>query len=116
MRTLLVLALLLTPAVPLVAADPPKPLKVFILAGQSNMEGKAKMSLVEYQTDQLVTTDAFWDADASAVFRKGWREHPDEWNKVGSDYPYHYLGSAKTMCRIGRALGEAVIELRGEKK
>jgi alpha-galactosidase len=62
----------------------------------------------------LVKTDVFWDAEAEAVFKKGWREHLDEWNKVGSDYPYHYLGSAKTMCRIGRAFGEAVLKLRGE--
>jgi hypothetical protein len=63
----------------------------------------------------MVKTDAFWDTDAEAVFKKGWRENLDEWNKVGSDYPYHYLGSAKTMCRIGRAFGEAMLELRGEK-
>jgi alpha-galactosidase len=63
----------------------------------------------------LVKTDAFWDTDAEAVFKKGWRENIDEWNKVGSDYPYHYLGSAKTMLGIGRAFGEAVLELRGEK-
>jgi hypothetical protein len=64
----------------------------------------------------LVKTDAFWDADAEAVFKKGWRTHLDEWNQVGSDYPYHYLGSARTMLRIGRAFGDAVLELRGEKK
>ncbi len=64
----------------------------------------------------LVKTDAFWDTDAEAVFKKGWRENLDAWNKVGSDYPYHYLGSAKTMCKMGRAFGDAVIELRGEKK
>ena len=64
----------------------------------------------------LVKTDAFWDAEAEAVFKKGWRENLDEWNKVGSDYPYHYLGSDRTMCKIGRAFGEAILELRGEKK
>jgi alpha-galactosidase len=64
----------------------------------------------------LVKTDAFWDTEADAVFKKGWRENLEEWNKVGSDYPYHYLGSAKTMCKMGRAFGAAVIELRGEKK
>jgi hypothetical protein len=63
----------------------------------------------------LVKTDRFWDGDAEAVFKKGWRENIDEWNKVGSDYPYHYLGSGKTMLAIGRAFGEAVLELRGEK-
>ena len=64
---------------------------------------------------KLVKTDAFWDATAHAVFKKGWREHIDEWNKVGSDYPFHYLGSVKTMLHIGRAFGEATIELRGGK-
>jgi alpha-galactosidase len=62
----------------------------------------------------LVKTDVFWDTEADAVFRKGWREHLAEWNKVGSDYPYHYLGSPKTLCAIGRAFGEAVLALRAE--
>ncbi len=64
----------------------------------------------------VVKTDVFWDTDAEAIFKKGWRENLTEWNKLGSDYPYHYLGSPKTMLRIGRAFGEAVLELRGERK
>lgn len=64
----------------------------------------------------LVKTDAFWDTDAEAVFKKGWKENLDEWNKVGSDFPFHYLGSPKTMMRMGRAFAEAVLELRDEKK
>lgn len=76
----------------------------------------AVMDVAEFKGNvALVKTDAFWDADADAVFKKGWREHADEWNKVGSDYPYHYLGSAKTMCGIGRAFGEAMLALRGMK-
>jgi hypothetical protein len=63
-----------------------------------------------------VKTDQFWDKEADAVFKKGWREHIDEWNKVGSDFGYHYLGSVKTMTQIGRAFGESMLELRGEKK
>jgi len=59
----------------------------------------------------LIKTDVFWDLEAEAVFKKGWREHLDEWNTVGSDYPFHYLGSAKTFCKIGHALAEAAIEL-----
>jgi len=59
----------------------------------------------------LVKTDAFWDLEAEAVFKKGWRENLEEWNKVGSDYPYHYLGSPKTLCAIGKALAEAAIKL-----
>jgi alpha-galactosidase len=72
----------------------------------------ALMDMPEFRGNvALVKTDALWDAEADAVFKKGWKEHPDEWNQVGSDFPYHYLGSAKTMLRIGRALGEAALEL-----
>lgn len=62
----------------------------------------------------LVKTDAFWDTEADAVYKRGWREHNDEWKKVGSDWPFHYLGSAKTFCQIGKAFAEAMLELRGE--
>jgi len=75
----------------------------------------AVMDVAEFKGNvALVKTDALWDTDAEAVFKKGWKENLDEWNKVGSDFPYHYLGSAKTMLKIGRAFGEAVLELRGE--
>jgi len=60
----------------------------------------------------VVKTDRYWDTEADAIFRKGWRNNFEAWNKVGSDFPYHYLGSPKTMCRIGRAFGEAMLKLR----
>jgi hypothetical protein len=76
----------------------------------------AVLNVAEFKGNvALVKTDVFWDVEAEAVYRKGWREHLDEWNKVGSDWPFHYLGSAKTLCAIGKALGEAVLELRGKK-
>jgi hypothetical protein len=105
--------------------------KLPFVIGQMGVDGKkpganikkfkdaqaAVMDVPEFKGNvALVKTDAFWDTDAEAVFKKRWRENLEEWNKVGSDYPYHYLGSAKTMCKIGRAFGEAVLELRGEKK
>ena len=62
---------------------------------------------------KLVVTDPFWDDEAYAVYEKGWKEHLDEWDQVGSDHPYHYLGSAKTTCLIGRAFGEAMIQMCG---
>ncbi|QDU22614.1 sialate O-acetylesterase [Urbifossiella limnaea] len=63
----------------------------------------------------LVKTDAHWDAEADAIYRRGWRENLEAWNRVGSDYPYHYLGSPRTMLGIGRALGEAAVALRERK-
>jgi len=62
----------------------------------------------------MVKTDQYWDTDAEAVFKTGWKEHQEEWNKVGSDFGYHYYGSVKTLSRIGEALGRAMLELRHE--
>lgn len=67
---------------------------------------KAVLDVPEFSGNvALVKTDGFWDYEADAVFRKGWRENLDEWNKVGS---------ARTLCRIGRACAEAVMQLRGD--
>jgi alpha-galactosidase len=62
-----------------------------------------------------VATDVFWDADADRLFPT-WRQNQKEWEKVGSDYGYHYYGSVRTFCRIGRAFGEAMVELLRPKK
>ena len=59
---------------------------------------------------KVVKTDIFWDRKAAALV-KNWREHIDEWKKVGSDFGYHYLGSAITFSKIGKAFGEATLEL-----
>jgi alpha-galactosidase len=59
---------------------------------------------------KLVRTDVFWDKKAAELV-KNWRDHVEEWNKVGSDYGYHYLGSAITFSKIGRAFGQAMLEL-----
>lgn len=48
-------ALCISFAVPLDAADDNKPLKVFILAGQSNMEGHAKVETFDYIGDDPAT-------------------------------------------------------------
>jgi alpha-galactosidase len=75
----------------------------------------ATADLAEFRTNvRLVRTDQYWDTRADAVFKKGWKDHLEEWEKVGSDYPFHYLGSPRTYLDIGVALGEAMLELVGE--
>lgn len=61
-------------------------------------------------TVKVVATDVFWDPDADKLI-DNWRQHKEEWDKVGSDYGYHYLGSVRTFCNIGRAFGKAMVEL-----
>lgn len=72
----------------------------------------AAVALDEWQGSvALVKTDQYWDEAADRVFRKGWKENLEEWEKVGSDFPYHYLGSAKCYSDIGRAFAEAMLAL-----
>src|SRR5947209_4126073 len=75
-KFLTLIALLSLPAVAN-AGDKQKPVKAFILAGQSNMEGKAKVSLLEYQANQPATRDLF------KHLRQGdkWIERSDVWIK-----------------------------------
>ena len=77
MQHLLVLTTALSLPGIIPAAEPPKPVKVFILAGQSNMEGKAKVSLLEYQADQPATRDLFKHLRKDGK----WVERDDVWIK-----------------------------------
>ena len=63
----------------------------------------------------VVKTDQYWDMEADAVFKQGWSENLELWNQVGSDRPYHYLGSAKCYSQMGRAFAEALLELQPAK-
>jgi hypothetical protein len=52
-----------------------------------------------------------YDLIALEVFKKRWQNHFAEWCAVGSDRPYHYLGSGKFFVRFGDALATAMAEL-----
>ena len=53
----------------------------------------------------VVKTDQFWDETAAAVYKKGWKENLEEWNTVGSDYPFHYLGSPDNLLKNRTGFG-----------
>ena len=60
-------------------------------------------------------TDVLVDKAAEELFPT-WKENKEKWDKVGGDFPYHYLGSAIWFNRIGKAMGDAMLELlKGEK-
>ena len=59
---------------------------------------------------KAIRTDVLADKEAERLI-VGWQKHFEEWKKVGSDRPYHYLGSAIWFTRIGRAMGEAMLEM-----
>jgi len=59
---------------------------------------------------KAIRTDVLADKAAEKLYPE-WQKRFEEWKKVGSDRPYHYLGSAIWFNRIGRAFGEAMVEL-----
>lgn len=75
---------------------------------------EAQAAMGKLPAVKVVATDVFWDADADKLIAT-WRENRAEWDKVGSDFGYHYLGSVRTFCRMGRAFGEAMVELLGNR-
>lgn len=63
----------------------------------------------------FVPTAEYYDTVAHDYFKQGlWKGTEDEkakWNTVGSDRPYHYLGSGKTFFLKGVAFGKAIAQL-----
>lgn len=63
----------------------------------------------------FVPTAEYYDTKAHELFEKGYWKGTDEqkaqWNAVGNDRPYHYLGSGKTYYLKGVAFGEAALKL-----
>jgi alpha-galactosidase len=45
------------------------------------------------------------------IFSKGWPKHYHEWDTVGSDRPYHYLGSGAFFVRLGDSFANAMANL-----
>lgn len=60
---------------------------------------------------KAIRTDVLIDKAAEALYPQ-WKERPEEWQRTGGDHPYHYLGSAIWFNRIGKSMGEAMLELQ----
>ena len=48
---------------------------------------------------------------SNEVFQKGWPQHYHEWDTVGSDRPYHYLGSGAFFVRLGDSFADSMHDL-----
>ncbi len=58
----------------------------------------------------------FYAVDAFEIFKKGWAQHLLEFSLVGSERPYHYMGSGKFFVRLGDALATAMVDLMKKTK
>lgn len=63
-------------------------------------EFKGNVVAIESYTEQAL--------DSWEVFSAGWQKQWYVWNLVGSDKPYHYLGSGKFFVRLGDAFATAM--------
>ena len=106
-----------------------EPLKVYILAGQSNMEGHARIETFDYIGDDPKTAPMLKDhANKDGTMTKVQQqacvreyraklvtEEDDAfWKHAASHQGYHYFGSARTLGQIGKASAEAMLGM--EKK
>lgn len=77
--------------------------------GPMRMIQAAQLAMQALPQVKAVRTDVLYDEVAWKLY-PSWKEQPAEWERTGSDHPYHYLGSAIWYGRIGRACGAALIE------
>lgn len=69
----------------------------------------------------LVATSAYWDKEAHEFLKRNWikrkwssPEAKDQFETMGTQPEYHYLGSARISALIGHGMGEAMVSLRGK--
>lgn len=87
-------------------SEPAKGAMLTIQEAQLGMEklDDFKSNVKAIRTDELV------DKAAEKLYPE-WKQRFEEWEKTGSDRKYHYLGSAIWFNRIGRKMGEAMLDL-----
>ena len=105
---------------------PNLPVAIGIMGQNGFKEAKGNMAVVQKAQASMndvpdfrgnvkaIPTDIYWDKRADEAFPK-WRDNLKEWVLIGSDFPYHYLGSTITFTRVGQALAQTILELRNEK-
>ncbi len=92
-------------------SKPAKGAMLTIQKAQLSME-----TLSEFKGNvKAVRTDVLVDKVAEKLYPH-WRQRFEEWQLTGSDFAYHYMGSAIWFNRIGRGMGEAMLGLMKEEK
>jgi alpha-galactosidase len=98
--------------------SPEMPFVIGVMGQNGSKEAKGAMKVIQDAQTAMeklpkvkaVRTDVLIDKAAEALYPT-WRENIPEWEKVGSDHGYHYLGSAIWFNRIGKGFAEALLEL-----
>lgn len=59
---------------------------------------------------KAIRTDVLVDKAPEDLYPT-WQKKFEQWKRVGGDHPYHYLGSAIWFNRIGKTMGDAMLDL-----
>ena len=106
---------------------PDMPFVIGVLGTNMTKEGVAKNAVSVAQReaakapefkDNVTSVESYqvYDLGARAVYDKGWAKNFAVWRAIGSDRPYHYLGSGTFFARLGDSFATAMAELIGKQK
>jgi len=109
------------------------PVKVFILAGQSNMDGQASVATIDFLGEDkengyllktfkpdgktLVTRDDVWVAHRAVYPERDLKKDPitpEEQallSRATSNLGYHYFGEGRFFILLGKSFAETMLEL-----
>ena len=93
-----------------------KPQKTNLLKQLRSIEKRADGLRETFEYEEAVESYTEYALDSLKVFNSGWQNHYCQWDTVGSDRPYHYLGSGKFFVRFGVAMADAMVELIRKQK
>jgi len=80
--------------------------------------GQREAAKVPEFKDNVVAVESYTEYSlfSNEVFKKGWPKHYHEWDTVGSDRPYHYLGSGAFFVRLGDSFATSMADLIAKQK
>ena len=101
---------------------PKMPFVIGVLGTNMTKEGVDKNAVSVAQRQAAVTPEfkgnvssvesyKVYDLKARGVYDQGWAKRFAEWCVVGSDRPYHYLGSGKFFVRLGDAFAKSMHQM-----
>ena len=102
--------------------SPKLPFVIGIMGQNGFKEAKGNMAIVKAAQTSMneidefkgnvraIPTDVYWDKKADEAYPT-WRQNFEEWKKIGSDHPYHYLGSTLFFSRAGKGFAETMLAL-----
>lgn len=91
--------------------------KESVAENQVSLGQREAAKLPEFK-DNVLAVESYTEYSlfSNEIFSKGWPEHYHEWDTVGSDRPYHYLGSGAFFVRLGDSFARAMADLIAKQK